>query len=124
MRPRDQIIQLHPWINPDLFPKIIEAYCQVAYVYDTDSLFAIVKPVPRDADYLDIVSPLVSFPKSECDCYYIPMCAGSMRLLFCQSEWNLPWTCFSRLSQAGRETLTKKDLHFYKTSKIRALLKR
>jgi len=120
----EKAVALHPFIDPKDFRRLCEAYHHSGFIFETDSLFGIAKPVNRHASYKDIYHPLVRFPYLTCNCYYIPVLVGTLEDFEKALRPEMPWVCFSRVRQFAKETGTKDDLHFYRLDRITRLIKR
>jgi hypothetical protein len=93
------------------FAEDLAAHLRHGYVYGTPTAFLMGRPVQRDADHRDIVTPEVSFDPATCDCWHIWLAAGDWRSIARRAlPYHLPWMSWEREFR----------LRFHRTEKVLA----
>lgn len=98
------------------FSQLCDGYFLNGYVVSTPNYFILARPVNKEADPLDIINPVIPFPREEWNAWYIAAMAG---------DPSLCWTFYPfELDYVGYQRVTDEiESRWFKTSQIRRITK-
>lgn len=76
----------------------VRLYHARGFVFSRPDFFVMGRPVPRTADPARILEDREAFHGEKCDCWYLMAAAGNMARMWQVAPWELPWFCWTRLS--------------------------
>jgi hypothetical protein len=82
--------------SPRTFEWDLILHFEHGFVFSTPEVFVMGRPVRSSAPAADILNPDKNWPRAECDCWHVWLCAGDVRGALRLMPWPLPLASFER----------------------------
>ena len=82
--------------SPRSFEHDLVLHLEHGFVFSTPAYFVMGRPVKSSAPEYAILNPCVNWPRAECDCWHVYLCAGDIKRAFGVMPWPLPCVSYER----------------------------